>query len=106
MNCKHNDCGWCYAPEGKITNSFNGACKGSSNCAEFAGIEIAQKKETKVKTYLQYKLQPAFEQWFTNKVTGGECSCSRLEKDYNGEYKYLKTHILFMAFVAGAARHE
>jgi len=52
-------------------------------------------------TYMQYKLQPAFEVWFTNKVTGGECNCSRLEKDYNGDYKDLKTHIMFMAFVAG-----
>jgi len=57
-------------------------------------------------TYLQYKLQPDFEAWFTSKVTGGECNFSRLEKDYNGDYKDLKTHIMFMAFVAGAAHHE
>jgi len=58
------------------------------------------------KTYSQCVMQPKFEQWFTKKVTGGECNCSRLEKDYNGDYKDLKTHIMFMAFVAGAAHHE
>lgn len=32
--CRHNDCGWCYAPAGTITNDREGACNNPQECPE------------------------------------------------------------------------
>ena len=35
MLCKHNDCGWCYAPELSDTNAKQGQCNDYSKCPEY-----------------------------------------------------------------------
>jgi hypothetical protein len=34
MYCKHNDCGWCYAPKETLTNSEGSQCKSPEECPE------------------------------------------------------------------------
>lgn len=45
MQCKHWDCGWCYAPDGSDTNDRNGACDKPEECQELANQEIARLKD-------------------------------------------------------------
>ena len=44
MNCKFNDCGWCYAPKG-ICNCDNGSVEGYD---ELADIDVTGKKIERV----------------------------------------------------------
>lgn len=34
MKCKHNDCGWCYAPPNTATNDQGGQCLQPKECPE------------------------------------------------------------------------
>lgn len=44
MQCKHWDCGWCYAPDGSDTNDRNGACDKPETCEELSNQESKEKE--------------------------------------------------------------